>query len=176
MRPGEDDMANGLLIPVVIRALRKEDHGHRSPPQSSDVLYDADGHAHHRTCGMGIVAHEFAHELDSATFIQVRRGRDQVVWIADGRLEVLGFEFVGQRNPSKPTGHPGHKHAHAVAAVGTTPSMNLFPNMKVASVAEFDGRVVISGVTAPDAPFGFYKATFRLNNHLTIDPDLEITP
>lgn len=170
-------MANGRLIPVAIRALQDDDKKPEFPPQSSDVLYDAHGEAFHRTCVMGVRPHDHAHQLDPATFVRVRRNRDQVIWIADGTLEVLGFEFIGPRDPSKPTGHPGHhQHVTAVAGTGTTAFINLFPKLKLVADAEFDRRVVVSGTTEPGVPLGFYKATFRLNGNLTIDPDLEITP
>jgi hypothetical protein len=178
-------MPTQQIVPVLVRRLRHDDLDEGAA--TTDVLYDAKGHAHHRTRRSGVVDHGKAHEVDEATFVTLRKGRgDQILWVGDERLEVLRFEYVGPRKNGK---HPGHHAAPAAAGTGHDPSWSVthttgssgdpMPNPFRAITrpcgGELGDRIVASGPPDPHAATGFYKVTFIVGGQ-EVDPDFEIVP
>jgi hypothetical protein len=160
------------------------------------VLYDQQGHAFHRTREHGVLPHGRAHQTDDATWVRVRRGVDEILWVGDGRLELESVEFVGPRSPNTPTGHPGHPHEHEPAVVAPGASgdvaaarqsflktgpgagshhVPVFQTTYRPIAGRIEMHVLSSGVPSHDAQVGFYKATFIVDG-LRIDPDFEVVP
>jgi hypothetical protein len=136
-------------IPVVLRAMRKNDEDHGAA--STDVIFDKQGRgAHHRTKDNRVLKHHEAHEADPATIVRLSRSHDQIVWFADRPFRVTNI----QRHAADGTVNPFTQDLPFVAN---------------------EWNFVASGPLKANCANGRYKVTFDLLDGLApIDPDFEV--
>lgn len=169
-------MAKERIVPVLVR--RRNDEDTDLGAASTDVLYDDNGKAHHRTRRFGVVEHEQAHTKDAATIVQLSKsGGDQILWVGDEKIDVARIEYLGPRTPG---GHPGHHPAGhpgqpATVASGGSVVPNPFTRINRPFSGDLQDRVIASGPLEPSALEGFYKAIFRVGGK-DVDPDFECVP